>query len=318
MTRRSRKVDNAETIVERSWAFTPGAEIVPGIYAWGLLGDGRQCETWLAWCTRRWSPVAIKLPRPDHVNHRAREALAREAARVGSLAHPGIQRLLEARLESRVPHLVFEYLEGPTLADLLDERGPLPPGDTVRLGLQIGSILHYLHGDGLVHLDVKPENVVVRDGRGLLLDFDLASPIGEVGVDRARRGSRPYMSPEQIRCEPAAPSMDLFALGATLYEVAVDVRAFETEAAEPGAGDYPQLQAPPASLRSRNPAVPEDLARAIEALLAPDPRERPQSAAAALSLLATALPARQRPLWPAWVAEHLSDARLASGTNGQR
>ena len=296
-----------ETAVESSWACNPGEELVPGSWAWALLGDGRRCETWLAWSRHHWTAVAIKLPRPDQINERSRGALAREADAVLPLAHPSIQRLLEARLEDPVPYLVFEYVEGPTLSRLLDERGALPPGDVVRLGLQLGAALHYLHELGIAHLDIKPENVAVRDGRAVLLDFDLARPFGERENgsrpnSRGRpRGSPPYMAPEQVRRAPASLAMDLFGLGATLYEAASDRLAFEPSG-KSGEVSYPQLEGSPPPLRSFNSRIPSALDRAIAALLAPNPADRPRTALEAMGLLVQTLPGRQAGLWPKWVS----------------
>lgn len=296
----------AAVAVESSWACRVGEELLPGLWAWALLGDGRRCETWLAWSRRHWGPVAVKLPRPEQVDQRSRRALAREAAVVRSLAHPSIQRLLDARVHDPVPHLVFEYIEGPTLACLLDDRGALPPGDVVRLGLQVGSALHYLHQLGLAHLDVKPQNIAVRDGRAVVLDFDLARKVGEREREsrphsRGRpRGSPPYMAPEQVRRAPASAAMDVFGLGATLYEAATDRMAFEVSG-KGGEMKYPQLECPPPPIRSFKPRIPLAFDRAIGALLAPNPADRPRSMLEAMGLLVQAMPPRQRGLWPKWV-----------------
>ncbi len=292
---------------ESSWACRAGDELVPGLRAWTLLGDGRRCETWLAWCAHRWAPVAVKLPRPDQVNPKARQALAREARSVRLLAHTSIQRLLEARLDGRVPHLIFEYIEGPTLASLLDEHGPVAAGDAVRLGLQVGAVLHYLHGLGVAHLDVKPQNVAVREGRAVLLDFDLARPVGQRDGRGQLRGSPPYMPPEQIARAPATPAMDLFALGATLYEAVTDRLAFDAVRSS-GGTRYPQLAGPPPAIRSFNSRIPARLEVAIAALLAPDPADRPPTAAAAMELLARALPRGEPGLWPKWVSRRRAGA----------
>ena len=104
---------------ELSWNWSPGHELAPGLLAWALLGDGRRCETWLAWDLGRWCPVAVKLPRPKLASRSARPgssaravaALAQEAQVAGPVAHPGIRRLLESRLDQPLPHLVFEYVE---------------------------------------------------------------------------------------------------------------------------------------------------------------------------------------------------------------
>jgi serine/threonine protein kinase len=293
--------------VESSWTRKPGEELVPGALAWALLGDGRRCETWLAWSRHRWGPVAIKLPRPDHVNERSRLALAREARAVSSLAHPSIQRLLETRLNDPIPYLVFEYIEGPTLDSLLDERGALAPSNVVRLGLQVGSALHYLHELGIAHLDVKPENIAIREGRAVLMDFDLAQKLGgrenESRLENGKhpRGSPPYMAPEQVRRAPASAAMDLFGLGATLYEAATRRLAFDP-GDRPDDPDYPQLAGPPAPARSFNARIPASLDHAILRLLALNPSERPPTALAAMALLAQALPKHELRLWPKWVS----------------
>jgi serine/threonine protein kinase len=308
MRKRHQEVTAAGGVDETSsWPFAPGDEIVPGVRAWALLGDGRRCETWLAWCVRRWAPVAIKFPRSNCINDATYQALRREANAVASMAHPAIQRLLDADCEGPLPYLLFEYVEGPTLADVLDERGPLAPADVVRLGMQLASALRYVHGRHVVHCDLKPTNAALRDGRAVLLDFDIARTIGEGGAGTKARGSAHYMAPEQIRCEPAAPSMDLFALGTTLYEAATDIIAFDVE--EEGPPAYLQLQQRPTPPRVVNPAIPHELDQAIWALLDPDARARPATAMAALSLLARALPHCEEGLWPEWATGFMADLR---------
>ena len=280
--------------------FAPGEQLAPGLHAIELLGAGKRFETWLAWSARHWCAVAVKLPNASRPGPRALQALAREAATVSSLVHPSVQRLLESHARARTPHLAYEYVEGPTLDDLIEDEGPLLPDDVLRLGMQLAAILRYLHGRGIVHLDLKPGNLVLRDGRAILLDFDIARRIGERGSGRKPRGSPPFMAPEQVRCEPAAPSMDLFALGAVLYEAATCTHAFDVEG-EADDRRYPQLEAPPPRVDGVPPAVGD----AIERLLALDPRDRPPSADAALALLADALAPGEEGLWPDWADRFL-------------
>jgi serine/threonine protein kinase len=299
---------------EPSWSWAPGHELAPGLLAWALLGDGRRCETWLAWDLGRWCPVAVKLPRPGRDATRAAASLAREAEVAEGTAHPGIRRLLDARLNAPLPHLVFEYVEGPTLDDALAEDGPFDPVDVVLAGMQLAAALGHLHGRGLVHLDVKPGNAVLRDGRPVLIDLGLAQPVGTAPAAGRRPGSPPWMAPEQVRRQPASPGMDLFALGAVLYELATSTRAYDPADSGPAERRWPQLGGPPPRAAARNPAVPAALDRALAALLAPDPADRPAGAAEALVLLDAAMPAGapdgDRP-WPAWAGGRLP-ARAAS------
>jgi serine/threonine protein kinase len=293
---------------EPSWSWAPGQELAPGLLAWALLGDGRRCETWLAWDLGRWCPVAVKLPRPGSGTARAVAALAQEAQVAGATAHPGLRRLLEARLDRPLPHLVFEYVEGPTLDDALADEGPFHPVDVLLTGMQLAAALGHLHGRGLAHLDLKPGNVVLRDGRPVLIDLGLARPVGEPPAGGHRRGSPPWMAPEQVRRRPASPGMDLFALGAVLYELATGTQAFEPLDQGPPARRWPQLTGPPPAPSSRSPEVPAALDRAVACLLAPDPADRPATAAQALALLSAAMPAdaaEEDRLWPTWATGRL-------------
>ena len=292
---------------EPSWSWSPGDELAPGLLAWALLGDGRRCETWLAWDLGRWCPVAVKLPRPGQ-GARAVAALAREAEVAAAVAHPGIRRLLDDRLDRPLPHLVFEYVEGPTLDDALADDGPFHPLDVLLVGMQLAAALGHLHGRGLAHLDVKPGNVVLCDGRPVLIDLGLARPVGEPPAGGQRRGSPPWMAPEQVRRLPASPGMDLFALGAVLFELATGTQAFDPADDGPAERRWPQLAGPPPPASGRNHEVPAALDRAIATLLAPDPADRPATASQVLPLLAEAMPvnaAEEDRLWPIWATGRL-------------
>jgi eukaryotic-like serine/threonine-protein kinase len=292
---------------EPSWDWPPGHELAPGLLAWALLGDGRRCETWLAWDLGRCCPVAVKLPRPGQ-GARAVGGLVREAQVAASTAHPGVRRMLDARLDQPLPHLVFDYVEGPTLDDALADDGPFHQVDVLLVGMQLAAALGHLHGRGLAHLDVKPGNVVLRDGRPVLIDLGLARPVGEAPPGGHRRGSPPWMAPEQVRRRPASPAMDLFALGAVLYELATGTPAFEPLDHGPPERRWPQLAGPPPPVSSRNPEVPAATDRAVAALLAPDPADRPATTGQVLALLAAAMPAdaaEEDRLWPTWATGHL-------------
>jgi len=283
---------------ERGWDYLPGQQIAPGLYAGELLGDGKRSETWMAWSTLHWAAVTVKVPRPDwQTSERAVASLRREADFLRELQHPSFQRLLEERLDASLPLLVCEYVEGPSLGSLIDD-GPLSAVDTVLVGLQLASSLHYLHQRGLVHLDLKPENVLVRDGRMVLIDLGLARPAGSPNPPGGVRGTADYMAPEQCLRAAADPAMDMFALGAVLYELVTGELAFSS-----GPHDEPdrfrQLEGPPVPAADLVDDLPPELGAVLDALLQPDPAARIPTAAAALRALNALMPAGDG-LWPDW------------------
>jgi serine/threonine protein kinase len=195
-----------------------GDRLLPGLLAWELLGGGNHCESWLAWSEDLWSPVVVKLPRPDEVSDAGVwEDLLLETRAHQGVGHPGFQRLWRAELEAEVPHLVLEYVEGPTL-DSLHEQSVLTVPDVLLLGLQLAASLRHLHRHRLVHLDVKPGNAVVRQGRVVLLDLGALTPAGRVYVHDAP-GTTTYMPPELLEDGVVTPGCDVFALGVTLREL---------------------------------------------------------------------------------------------------
>ena len=126
------------------------------------IGGGRRYETMLVWDEHRLAVLVAKVLRPDHATEPAAlRDLEREAGLLARLAHPVVVRGFGAVRDGRFPHLVLEHLEGPTLDELLARDGPLALEQLLPLGLHVASALHYLAAEGVVHLDVKPSNVVM-------------------------------------------------------------------------------------------------------------------------------------------------------------
>jgi serine/threonine protein kinase len=236
-------------------------------------------------------------------------ALGRELASVSSLDHPYIPRLLDHDMAAGPPYIVYEFVEGLTLTDSLREEGPCDWIDAIYLGLELASALRHIHERGIVHLDLKPGNVIMRDGRAVVIDFDLALPLGAVRSETKPRGTHQYMAPEQIRCEPAHPSMDIFALGTVLYQVVSDRRTFRrrrTDATSHSASTatadkvYRQLEQDPIPLTKLVPGIDAGFAGLVHRLLDRDPAARPPSASHVLASLSELLPADEEGLWPDW------------------
>jgi serine/threonine protein kinase len=259
----------------------------PGLFALEQLGAGEHTERWLAWSERHWAPVVVALPCEARVEDlRTVRHLAREGRALRRLSHPAIPRLLDDRHDHPLPHLVLEHVEGPTLDRVLIG-GPLPPAVVVRLGARLAAGLHYMHGRGLVHMGLQPSGIAVHDGRPALLDLGSARAIG--GRPAAPAPGAAYQAPEQwLRARPD-PRMDLFSLGAILYEAASGIPAFAAGEVMPGC-PHSALLVTPARARELRPGLPEELDAAIHALLERDARGRPGSAMEALQLLAAAMP----------------------------
>lgn len=268
-------------------AAAPGELLVPGFRVIEHLSRTRRLDAYEVWSEERACSCVAKALRPDRRDdERARAALLREGQLLCELTHPHIVRGYEVVSE---PELVFvmETLDGETLGHLIDRRPEgLEPDEIAWMGIHLSSALHYLHRRGVLHLDVKPSNVIAEAGRAKLIDLSLARPPGRY---RPGVGTWSYLAPEQARGSDVGPAADVWGLGTVLHEAATGEPAFDDDESwtdddtgpsgtwhtedQLDAG-YPQLErpAPPTGTDGRLPA---DLAAAIDACLAPDPADRP-------------------------------------------
>ena len=280
-----------------SWDFREGDEIVPGRHAVRLLGGGRRYEAYLAWDDELLALVVAKTLRPDQVDDPAAlAALAAEARMVERLRHPAIMRSFGAVREGARPHLVLEYLDGPHLSSLL-RTYDVALDQTLSLGVQLCSAVHYLGAQEVVHLDVKPRNIIMA-GPPRLIDFSVALPASELAGVSAPLGTTPYMAPEQ--CDPArfhelGSASDVWGIGVTLYWALAGRSPFPEPSLEEDAAlelRYPQLAYRPAALPADVPAA---LAELISEMLAPRAEQRPTAGqvAARLEPLVAELPRPQ-------------------------
>ncbi len=199
---------------------------IAGRYELGVqLGEGGVGIVWRAEDTLLGRPVAIKeVELPPAVRDKQRAALRarviREARAAARLSHPGAVTLFDVVQDGGQDYIVMELVEAPTLDQLVAAKGPLDPRRAAMVGLRLLATLEAAHRAGIVHRDVKPSNVLVRDdGTTKLTDFGTASLTGdpELTVTGVVVGSPAFMAPEQIKGLEVGPATDLWALGATLY-----------------------------------------------------------------------------------------------------
>jgi Tol biopolymer transport system component len=256
------------------------------------LGAGGMGEVYKARDTRLSRTVAIKvLQQHRSSSPDVRQRFEREAKTISQLSHPHICALYDVGREGETEYLVMEYLEGETLSDRL-AKGPLPLEQTLRYGVEIGDALDKAHRQGIVHRDLKPGNVMITKSGVKLLDFGLAKAIApatpqsrltalptaaqNLTQEGTILGTLQYMAPEQLEGKETDARTDIFALGASLYEMATGKKAFS------GSSQASLISAimssEPPSISAAAPMTPSALDRVVKTCLAKDPEDRWQSA----------------------------------------
>ena len=267
--------------------FAPGREVVPGVVVVGHLARSRSFDVYDAWSHARACRVAVKVLRPDHRDDpRRTAALLREGRALRRLPHPHLVRAFEVHREP-LAAVVLETLPGQTIDHLAAHADEPLSGDELRaLGSHLASALHHLHGHGLLHLDLKPANVIVGGGRATVLDLSHARAPGRV---RPGHGTWCYASPEQVRGGPVTAAADVWGVGAVLHAAATG-RSVLADLADELDVDEPQLHGRVPSLAEDRPDLDEGAVALVDRCLRPDPDGRPRVA----ELLTDGAPATRR------------------------
>jgi len=162
--------------------------------------------------------LAASVGRDDELRRR----FARESRLAARLSHPNVVAVFDAGEDGGRPYIVMEYVEGETLADVLRRRGALPTEEAAEIAGQVAAGLAHAHAQGLVHRDVKPQNLLVSgDGRVKIADFGVArgDDLSQLTQAGTVLGTAAYLSPEQAAGSSVGPASDVYSLGAVLYEL---------------------------------------------------------------------------------------------------
>ena len=243
----------------------PGTCLLPGYEVVAHLHRGAAFDTYDVWSEARACRCVAKVLRPDHLDDaHARRHLQREGRLLQGLSHRHIVRAYEYLVEPTA--IIMETLTGATLAYLLeDSRKGLPIRDVAHLGLQLCSAMHYLHGEGFLHLDLKPGNIMCQSDVVKVFDLSIARPPGR---GRKGAGTREYMAPEQARGGILTAATDVWGIGVVLHESVTGRPVFERL---PSGYDQLQRRAEPIMV----PSLPAPFAHSINRCLEPEPKKRP-------------------------------------------
>lgn len=256
-----------------------------------LLGEGGMALVFLAEDLKHHRQVAIKVLRPEISAALGKERFLREIEIAAGLNHPNILALHDSGEADGLLYFVMPFLEGESLRTRLDREGGLSVEEAIRISIEVGDALDYAHNAGLVHRDVKPENILFQANHALVCDFGIAQATSDATQRLTQTGfsvgTFPYMSPEQLTGEQSADrSSDVYALGCLLHEMISGKVPFE--AATPQASLTKKLTGSVMDLSKLRPDVPPTLQEVVQQALAADVHGRFRTASALLEALKTA------------------------------
>ena len=242
-----------------------------------LLGRGGMSSVYKAHDTLLERNVALKILHERHLeDDEYVERFRREARVVAQLSHPNIVTVIDRGEADGKPFIVFEYVDGQTLDELVDKRGALPVDEALEIAIAIARGLAFAHRHGLVHRDVKPQNILLNgDRRPKVTDFGIARSLDvKKGVTQTGTvlGTSNYIAPEQASGDGASVQSDVYSLGVVLFELLTGSVPFVGESFVTVAMQH--INEPAPNVASRRRDVPPRVAAAVDRALAKNPRDR--------------------------------------------
>lgn len=257
------------------------------------IGEGGMASVYRAMDLRTGHRVAVKFLRQElQDNPEFLDRFRREATAASRMSHHNIVNLLDIGDDPKSPYLVFEFVDGKTLKEIITEHGHLPQGTAVQIAIRILSALRHAHEAGVVHRDIKPQNILVdRQGYIKVSDFGIARMVGANTSDIEKKqgimGSVHYFSPEQAKGGTATFASDLYSVGCVLYEMLTGKVPFEGETQVSIAMQHVQAEAQP--IRELAKDVSASVEAVVQKAMAKEPADRYSSALLMAQALHTAL-----------------------------
>ncbi len=246
-----------------------------------LIGSGGMANVYKALDHLNGNTVAVKILKEEFLGN---EDLVRrfknESKAIGLLSHPNIVKVYDVNFSDAVQYIAMEYIDGITLKDYISRQHQLGWKDTVYFTVQILKALQHAHDHGIIHRDIKPQNIMITpDGGVKVMDFGIARfsrSEARTITDKAI-GSVHYISPEQAKGDAIAPTADIYSLGVMMYEMLTGCLPFDSDS--PVSVAIKQISDTPTSLREIDDTIPEALEEIVLKAMAKDPERRYQSAA---------------------------------------